>query len=373
VKSQLSELQRFLTLPRETLPRLTAEEAERYLRGAAERLGVELTKSQGVAPAFALFPKAAPPAVTLFQTWHAETLPVAPAALEGAERLALGSAIAGAESAGIPIALVVAPAATAGSQGLDELLREHRARVTAPAAYWVRVAPSLPADSRRRVFLGSRGRVVVAVRGGSGNPYSARDTLLRELRGEAFGPRPLDFELIRKLAQGGGAAGLMGPDASDEASIRAALFDPRGEVVIPAVPHPDRPRAWIVLETAEAMEAEPVARRLNELSDGGQAEIVERFPWDRSNIHHPAIHALIELAKERSAGAEIWPSSPWPTPSGLFSRALGVGLAEWAIPLPQGAAIRFPKPEQFETLAGEVSELLHFASRQAAPRTVDGK
>lgn len=398
--AHLSNLQRLLTLPRETLPRLTAQEAGRYLRGAADRLGLEFTESAGVAPVFLLLPPGdGPPAATLFQTWHAEAAPVEPAAIEGAERLALGAAVAGAEAAAAalkrdgpaPFAFVVAPAASAGSRGLDQALREQRGRLAAGAAYWLRVVgcAAVPAgvgpENRRNVFLGARGRVVIALRGGDGNPYRARDAVVKALREEAYGPRPLDFELMRKLASrpaameligaGGdaGAAAGAGPDAgagsgdgagAAEQRLRSALFDPRGEIVIPAVPHPDRPRAWLTFETAEAMEAESIASRVEALSGGGRAEVVENYPWDRANIHHPAVHALIELSRERAAGAEIWPSAPWSTPSGLFNRALGVTLVEWGLPLPPVAQVRFPKPDQFEAMALEACQLLRMVSLQ---------
>lgn len=376
--AHLVKLQRLLSLPRETLPRLTAEEAGRYLRGSAERIGLEFVEFKGVAPIFLLLPRGeAPPSAVLFQTWHAEAAPVEPAAIEGAERLALGAAVAGVETAmAARVAVVVAPAASAGSRGLAELLREHRGRLEAGAAYWIRVAPpAASGTARRNVFLGGRGRVVIALRGGEGNPYRARDAVVEALREEAYGPRPLDFELIRKLASNPGALGLIGQGegaastggaVSNEERLRRALFDPRGEIVIPAVPHPDRPRAWLTFETAEAMEAESIANRVNALSGGGQADIVENFPWDRANIHHPAVHALIELSREKGGGAEIWPSSPWPTPSGVFSRALGVGLAEWGIPLPSGAQVRFPKPEEFGSMALEVAELLRKATSEGA-------
>jgi hypothetical protein len=282
---------------------------------------------------------------------------------------------------------VVAPAASAGSRGLDEMLREHRSRLAAGAAYWIRVAPSTtipPVERRRNVFLGARGRVVIALRGGEGNPYRARDAVVEALREEAYGPRPLDFELIRKVAarpeamaligaSGAGAGSGAGPESgaapgsgtgSGEERLRSALFEPRGDIVIPAVPHPDRPRAWLTFETAEAMEAESIASRVEALSGGGRAEVVENYPWDRANIHHPAIHALIELARERAGGSEIWPSAPWSTPSGLFTRALGINLAEWSIPLPSATQIRFPKPDQFETMALEAGELYRKVSME---------
>ena len=58
-KVQLAHLQRFLTLPRETIPRLTAQEAGRYLRGAAERLGLEYIEIAEVVPTFLLLPPSA--------------------------------------------------------------------------------------------------------------------------------------------------------------------------------------------------------------------------------------------------------------------------------------------------------------------------
>lgn len=397
-KAQLIHLQSFLTMPRETLPRLTAREAARYLSGAAERLGLEFVESSGVAPVFLLLPRGgAAPAATLFQTWHAEPAGMESAAVEGSERLALGAAVAGASSAaGVAgaaraagIAFVVAPSASAGSRGLDEVLRAHRDRLAARTAHWIRVTPAAASGPRRRrVFLGSKGRVVVALRGGDGNPYRARDAVVQALREEAYGPRPLDFELLRKLASGpeplaliggegpggDGAAGREGAAGGErtagggrrsaEERLRAALFEPRGNVVIPDVPHPDRPRAWLTFETAEAMEAEAIASRVEALSGGGRAEAVENFPWDRANIHHPAIHALIGYSREVSDGAEIWPSAPWPTPSGLFTRALGLGLAEWGIPLTSGAQVRFPSPEEFEGMATEVGGLLARASAE---------
>lgn len=376
-KAQLAYLQRLITLPRETVPKLTAEEAARYLRGTAERLGLELIEISSVIPTFLLLPRTGAPRVLLFQTWHAEAVPVAPAAADGSERLALGTAVAGMEAAGeaasgdgASFGLVVAPAASAGSRGLDRALREHRERLTAQAAYWLRIAPSRsagepPAD-RRRVFLGARGRVVIAMRGGEANPYRIRDAVVEELREQAYGPRPLDFELIRKLAQRPDAVDLLpeGPGRLED-RIRGALFEPRGEVVSPAVAHPDRPRAWLTFDIAEGMEPDRLAARVQELSGAGSADLVESFPWDRANIHHPAVHALIETARVRAGGAEIWPSSPWPTPSGVFSRALGLGLHEWGLPLSAGAMMRFPKPAEFEAMAIEAGTLLLSASTQA--------
>jgi hypothetical protein len=381
---QLARLQSFLTLPRETIPRLTTRDAATLLRASAGRVGLEYVESSGVAPVFLLLPRGgASPGVTLFQTWHAETMATpAAAAVEGAERLALGAALAALEAVGASgalgpaeaprAALVASPASSAGSSGLDQLLGEHRERLRAEAAFWIRIVPVAP--RRRRVFLGSRGRVVVAVRGGEGNPYRARDQVVSELAEQAYGPRPLDFELLRKLAADPEAIAALGeapgPEtrvatgadgaagAPAEERLRRALFDPRGDVVAPPAAHPERPRAWITIEIAEGMEPEPIARRVEALSGGGRADLVERFPWDRWNIHAPAIQALIAVAKARSEGAEIWPLSPWPSPSGLFSRALGTGLAEWGVPLPPGTAFRLPKPEQLEAITLEIAELL---------------
>jgi hypothetical protein len=357
------------------------------LRDAGSRLGLQFIENKEVAPTFLLLPEGgATPIVTLFGTWHGEPSPTPAAAIDGAERLALGAALAAVEAAAAAgalgsaeqprVALVAAPSAGAGSQGLDQLLAAHRERLRAEAAFWVRISPQ-PAPRRRRIFLGARGRLVIALRGGDANPYRIRDQVVAELTESAYGPRPLDFELIRKLAQDRDAVALLrvhspdpgaAPGARDageddsgpaaEERIRRALFLPRGDVVIPAVAHPDRPRAWLTFEIAEAMEPEAIGQRLESLSGGGQADLVERFPWDRANIHHPATHALIELAKARSEGPEIWPSAPWTGPSGLFTRALGAGLFEWGIPLPPGAAFRLPKPAEFESIAMEIADLL---------------
>ena len=372
---QLARYQSFLTLPRETIPKLSARDAGILLRAAAGRLGLEAIEIAGVAPTFLLLPREAP-LVTLFLTWTSAPLGRPDAAEDAADRLALAASLAALESvalaeavrpaAALRVALVVAPAANAGSQGMDALLREHRDQLRAEAAFWFRIAPAAPA--RRRVYLGSRGHVVLGLRGGDGNPYRARDQIVAELLEQAYGPRPLDFELIRKLAGDSGAVsfahGPSGPmeraggDRPVEDQIRASLFEPRGDVVVPKASLPDRPRAWLIFETAEAMEAEPIARRASELSGGGSADLVESFPWDRWNIHAPAIQALIAVAKSRSEGAEIWPLSPWPSPSGLFSRALGMGLAEWDVPLPAGTAFRIPSPAQFEAIVREISEVV---------------
>jgi len=52
----LSLFQPLLTLPRETLPRLTAEAARAALGRTATDLGAELVVEEGPAPAFLLLP-----------------------------------------------------------------------------------------------------------------------------------------------------------------------------------------------------------------------------------------------------------------------------------------------------------------------------
>jgi hypothetical protein len=372
---QLARYQSFLTLPRETIPKLSARDAGTLLRAAASRFGLEAAEIAGVAPTFLLLPRETPQ-ITLFLTWTSASLGRPDAVEDAADRLALAASLAALESvasakavgpaSALRVALVVAPAASAGSQGMDALLREHRNRLRSEAAFWFRIAPTAPA--RRRVYLGARGHVVVGLRGGDGNPYRARDQIVAELSEQAYGPRPLDFELIRKLASDPSAVSFVrGPinptersetDRSAEEQIRSGLFEPRGDVVATKASMPNRPRAWLIFDTAEAMEAPAIARRAAELSGGGSADLVESFPWDRWNIHAPAIQALIATAKSRSEGAEIWPLSPWPSPSGLFSRALGVGLAEWSVPLPAGTTFRIPTAAQFEAIAREIAEVM---------------
>src|SRR5688572_27085972 len=99
----------------------------------------------------------------------------------------------------VPAAVVVAPGASQGSLVLAQVLRDHRARVRAPVAFWPRIAPR--GGKRRRIYLGSAGRVVLGVWESGVNAYRLRDQIIEELRGEAYGPRPLDFELLRKLGQ----------------------------------------------------------------------------------------------------------------------------------------------------------------------------
>ncbi len=381
----LSALQPLLALPAETVPQVTAVEARKALTWAAGRLGAELVEIKGAAPTFLLLPPGdSAPDVTLLATWHAESMPVTPAALEGAERLALAASLAAAGApAGAPakkakpprVAVVVPPAATHGSLVLLETLAAHRERLRAPVAFWPRITG--PAPARRRVFLGARGRVVIGLWGEGGNPYALRDDIVLALGNEAYGPRPLDFELLRKLALSAEALEFLeesfeDPDAlAGEAvpatRLRVALFEPRGRVLTPPVRHPDRPRAWLVFETAENMDAADILARVEAGSGGSRAEVAEAFPWDRLSIHHPSIQALIRLAKARSEGAEIWPMAPWATPSGAFSRALGIPLAEWGVPLPAGSAVRQPSPEAYRRLVVEIAELVLRAAGLVEP------
>ena len=373
---QLSAFQSLLALARETVPQATAAEARKALAASAERLRLELVENGNVVPTFLLLPPAGvTPRVTLFAAWHGEAMPVTPAAVAGAERLALAAGLAALEAvaatgalgpAGSPpeAAVVAAPGATQGSLVLAETLRANRARLQAPVAFWPRIAPSAP--RRRRVFLGARGRVVIGLWGDGANAWTIRDALVKALSDEAYGPRPLDFELLRKLAQSADALDFLEETIADPAAVpgtgeerlRRALFEPLGQVSRPASPHPDRPNAWLTIETAEAMEPDDILARTRALAGSARAELAEGFVWDRAGIHHPATQALIGMAKSRSEGPEIWPMAPWTTPSGLFTRALGTGLAEWAVALPPATMVRFPKPEAFEAIAREVAELI---------------
>jgi hypothetical protein len=372
----LSNYQEILGLPRETLPQSTAEATRRALHRAAAVLRLDLVATEGVAPIFLLLPPVgAEPSVALYATWHAESAPVLPAALEGAERLALAATLAALEAtaaagsretgrAPINPAIVVAPAASHGSLPLAEALAGHRERLRARTAFWVRIAPTAP--RRRRVFLGSRGRAVVGLWGEGPNPYAIRDALLDALTEEAYGPRPLDFELLRKLAASEEAKSFLEETIADsgavrgegEARLRNALFAPRGQVMAPAYRHPDRPAAWIVFETSEGMEAADIRARVESLAGGARVEMAEALPWDRIGIHHPSVRAAIAESKERSAGPEFWPMAPWTTPSGAFTRALGLPLLEWAVPLPPGGAVRPPTPPTFEPIVLEIAQLL---------------
>lgn len=378
VSSYLQELQPLLSLPRETVPQLTASETRKALRWAADALGLELLEKEGVVPWFLLVPREpTPPRVLLFGAWHAEVLPVLPAAIEGAERLALAAMLASigpalGEARGA--ALVVAPGATQGSLVLSDLLRQHRSRLQAPAALWPRIAPQAP--RRRRIYLGARGRVVLGLWTTEGspepNPYRIRDQIVGELAEESYGPRPLDFELLRKLSENADALDFLEETLDDpralsgkgEERLKQALFAPRGHVLLPPTRHPDRPQAWIALETAESMEPSDLLERVRGLAGGTRVEMAEGFLWDRIGIHHPSVQAEIKLSKDVSEGPEIWPSSPWITPAGIFTRALGTSLVEWAIPVPASVAIRFPKPRQFEAIVEEASELIRRSVRE---------
>ncbi|HEU4724781.1 MAG TPA: hypothetical protein VFU59_05710 [Candidatus Eisenbacteria bacterium] len=371
-EAHLSQFQGLMSLARETLPALSADATRKVLAAAAGSLGLELVENKGVAPIFALLPPAgAAPRVTLFATWHTETVPVMPAAVEGSERLGLAATIAGlsavvaagALEAGAA-AVVVTPGAAHGSLVLDPFLRERRARIAAPLGFWIRVIPKAP--KRRRIFLGGRGRVVIGIWGGDTSPHLIRDEIVATLSDEAYGPRPLDFELIRKLADSRDVLEFLeetveDPEAASgtpEGRLKFALFEPHGQVIRPGASHPDRPAAWLTIETAEGMEGPEILARIRAAAPASRVEMAESMPWDRIGIHHPAVQTLIPLSKSRSAGPEIWPSSPWATPSGVFTRALGMPLAEWGVPLPAGNAVRFPKPESFDAMAREVAELL---------------
>jgi hypothetical protein len=369
----LAVFQELLSLARETVPQLTAEATRRALATAAGRLGLELVENKGAAPIFALLPAAGvEPQVTLFASWHAETVPVMPAAIEGGERLALATTIASlaavVAAGGIAsgsAAVVVAPGSAHGSLVLDPFLRERRARIAAPVGFWIRAISTAP--RRRRIFLGGRGRVVIGIWGGEPSPHLVRDEVVAALEDEAYGPRPLDFDLLRKLARSRDVIDFLeetieDPEAAStkdgEARLRSALFEPHAQVIRPGASHPDRPIAWLTFDTAEGMEGPDIVSRVRALAPGSRVEMAESMPWDRIGIHHPAIQALIPLSKSRSAGPDIWPMAPWATPSGLFTRALGTPLAEWGIPLPSGNAVRFPKPEAFDTMVREGAELL---------------
>jgi hypothetical protein len=369
----LTQLQPLLSMPRETLPQLTAGQARKSLAGAAEVLGVEFIEITGVAPTFLLLPRDSVPEILLFGTWHAESMPVEPAAVEGAERLALAVGLAGADRAReAKVGVVVAPGATQGSRVLAQVLREHRARLRAPIALWPRIGPRAP--KRRRVYLGARGRVVLGLWGRAANPYRLRDRLVEALRQETYGPRPLDFELIHKLAGIPEAmdfleeAGEADPKVAPEARLTQALFEPRGQVMTPKVQHPDRPQAWLIFDVAENADPDQLLSLAREHGEGARIEMAEGFPWDRLSIHHPAIQAQIKLSKEVSEGPEIWPSAPWMSPSGVFSRALGTPLAEWSIPIHPGIAVRFPTATDFQALAAEAESLIRTAAYESCTR-----
>ena len=364
----LTWFQELIELGRETLPQRTAEAARRALGRSAAALGLELIETASAAPTFLLLPPGgATPRVTIFGSWSAEAHPVAPAAAEGGERLALAAAVGAlaevraAGAGGAEVAVVAPPGAGYGSLVLGANLIERRASLQAPVAFWPRVGATAP--RRRRLFLGSRGQVVLGVWGGASNPYTVRDRLVAELADQAYGPRPLDFELLRKLAAEPSALdfleeaiGEVGSGESEE-RIQSALFAPVGHVAKPPVAHPDRPRAWITIEAAEDMDPASVTERARALAPDSKIEQAEGFPWDRLNLYHPSVQALLHTAKSRSEGAEIWPAAPWVTASGVFTRALGTPLAEWTVPLPAGTRVRAVGVEGYRAIVDELAEL----------------
>ena len=223
VESHRTWFQELTSMGREGLPRATADAARRGLGVAAHALGTELVAIEGAAPTFLLLPEGgAAPDLTVFATWHAESRPVLPAALEGAERTALVAtvgaltALAGGDGVGRQVAVVVAPGAGHGSLVLDGILRKHRASLQAPVAFWTRIGPRGP--KRRRVFLGARGLVVLGIRGDV-NPYQLRDRVVADLSRDAFGPRPLDFELLRKVARSESEMELLEESFDDPAAV----------------------------------------------------------------------------------------------------------------------------------------------------------
>ena len=365
-----SWFQELTAMGREGIPRASADAARRGLQSAAGALGLELVVIEGPAPTFLLLPPGGSrPSVTLFATWHAESRPVLPAALEGAERTALLATIGAltgiqsAAGAGVLGAVVVTPGASHGSLVLERTLRHHRGSLQAPVAFWARIGPRGP--GRRRVFLGARGLVVLGVRGDT-NPYQLRDRIVADLSRDAFGPRPLDFELLRKVARSEREMELLEETLDDPASltgegedrVRAALFEPRGSVSRPAVRSPDRPAAWVAIEIAEDMEPEAVAGLARAHAPDVPIDLVEGFLWDRHNIHHPAVQAVIRTAKHVSEGAEIWPMAPWVTPSGTFTRALGTPLVEWSVPLPAGTPLRNPSDDALRAMELEIAQIV---------------
>jgi hypothetical protein len=368
IDDHLTYFQELIELGRETLPQRTVEAARRALGRSAAALGLELVETTSPIPTFLLLPPGGqPPSLTVFGSWSAEAHPVAPAAAEGGERLALAASVGGLAAAigsgelpGLP-AIVVPPGAGHGSLVLEATLGGHRPSLQAKAAFWPRVGSVAP--RRRRVFLGARGRVVFGLWGGESNPYTLRDRLVTELGDAAYGPRPLDFELLRKLAGQPDALDFLEEavvdplTGDDEDRLRNAMFAPIGHVAKPPTPHPDRPRAWITIEGAEDMDPAMVVERARALVSDSRIEQAEGFRWDRLNLYHPSVQALIHTAKARSEGAEIWPAAPWVTPSGLFTRALGIPLAEWTAPLPTGTRARAPGLEAYRFVVDELSEL----------------
>jgi len=368
IDDHLTYFQELIELGRETLPQRTVEAARRALGRSAAALGLELVETTSPIPTFLLLPPGGQaPSLTVFGSWSAEAHPVAPAAAEGGERLALAASVGGLAAAigsgvlpGLP-AMVVPPGAGHGSLVLEATLGGHRPSLQAKAAFWPRVGSVAP--RRRRVFLGARGRVVFGLWGGDSNPYTLRDRLVTELGDAAYGPRPLDFELLRKLAGQPNALDFLEEavvdplTGDDEDRLRNAMFAPIGHVAKPPTAHPDRPRAWITIEGAEDMDPAMVVERARALVSDSRVEQAEGFRWDRLNLYHPSVQALIHTAKTRSEGAEIWPAAPWVTPSGLFTRALGIPLAEWTAPIPTGTRARAPGLEAYRLVVDELSEL----------------
>src|SRR5205809_1206061 len=160
----LQNLQTFLSLPRETVPQLTASETRKALQWAGQALGLEFTEVEGVAPTFLLLPAAGGvPTMVLFASWHAEALPVQPAAVEGGERLALATALAGlgreagsASNGGAPASIVVVPGTNQGSVVLVGTLREHRAGRSRPGACLPGIASRAPRRRRNLLWAGAR-------------------------------------------------------------------------------------------------------------------------------------------------------------------------------------------------------------------------
>ena len=368
IDDHLTYFQELIELGRETLPQRTVEAARRALGRSAAALGLELVETTSPIPTFLLLPPGGQaPSLTVFGSWSAEAHPVAPAAAEGGERLALAASVGGLAAAigsgelpGLP-AMVVPPGAGHGSLVLEATLGGHRSSLQAKAAFWPRVGSVAP--RRRRVFLGARGRVVFGLWGGDSNPYTLRDRLVTELGDAAYGPRPLDFELLRKLAGQPNALDFLEEavvdplTGDDEDRLRNAMFAPIGHVAKPPTAHLDRPRAWITIEGAEDMDPAMVVERARALVSDSRVEQAEGFRWDRLNLYHPSVQALIHTAKARSEGAEIWPAAPWVTPSGLFTRALGIPLAEWTAPIPTGTRARAPGLEAYRFVVDELSEL----------------
>ncbi len=123
------------------------------------------------------------------------------------------------------------------------------------------------------------------VAGRGRKPYSIRDRLIEQLKEESYGPRPLDFELLRKLADQAAGRWTFSRRPSTIRSrwrgeakcLRAALFEPRGQVIRPPVRHPDRPQAWIVIETAENIDADDAARKAAAIAASAKIEMAEEF------------------------------------------------------------------------------------------------